>query len=114
MAGAERLDFGDFLNRDNVFALEVRGNSMIEDHIMSGDLVLVESTHQARDGEIVVALVRGAETTLKRFYRSRTRSCFSSRLTRRWNPFACHRPIFRSRVACWPFCGNTAEGRKAV
>jgi repressor LexA len=69
MAGAERLDFGDFLNRENVFALEVRGNSMIEDHIMSGDLVLVESTHQARDGEIVVALVRGAETTLKRFYR---------------------------------------------
>ncbi len=69
MAGSERLDFGDFLNRDNVYALEVRGSSMIEDHIVSGDLVLVESTPQARDGDIVVALVRGVETTLKRFYR---------------------------------------------
>jgi repressor LexA len=42
---------------------------MIEDHICSGDLVLVESAEQARNGEIVVALVRGSETTLKRFYR---------------------------------------------
>jgi repressor LexA len=42
---------------------------MIDDHIMSGDLVLVEGAQQARDGDIVVALVRGVETTLKRFYR---------------------------------------------
>ncbi len=69
LAGSERLDFGDFLNRENIYALEVRGNSMIDDHICSGDLVLVENTAQARDGEIVVALVRGSETTLKRFYR---------------------------------------------
>ena len=65
----ERLDFGDFAGREGVYALEVRGDSMIEDHILSGDLVLVESTGRARDGEIVVALVRGTETTLKRFYR---------------------------------------------
>jgi len=69
VAGGERLDFGDFLNREDVYALEVRGNSMIDDHICSGDLVLVESSKQARDGEIVVALVRGSETTLKRYYR---------------------------------------------
>lgn len=69
VAQGERLDFGDFVNQENVFALEVRGDSMIDDHILSGDLVLVESTGQVRDGEIVVALVRGAETTLKRFYR---------------------------------------------
>jgi repressor LexA len=66
---SERLDFGDLLNRENVYALEVRGDSMIEDHILSGDVVLVESSAQARDGEIVVALVRGSETTLKRYYR---------------------------------------------
>jgi repressor LexA len=65
----ERLEFGDFVGREGVYALQVRGDSMIEDHILSGDLVLVESTDRARDGEIVVALVRGAETTLKRFYR---------------------------------------------
>lgn len=69
LAGNERLDFGDFVNRENVYALEVRGNSMIDDHICSGDIVLVENAAQAHDGEIVVALVRGSETTLKRFYR---------------------------------------------
>jgi len=42
---------------------------MIDDHICSGDFVLVERTDQVRDGEIVVALVDGTETTLKRIYR---------------------------------------------
>ena len=36
---------------------------------MDGDYVLVEKTDRARNGEIVVALVEGSETTLKRFYR---------------------------------------------
>ncbi len=66
---AERLDLGDFANHDDVYALEVRGESMIDDHICDGDLVLIESTQQAHNGDIVVALVRGSETTLKRFYR---------------------------------------------
>ncbi len=65
----ESLSFGDFLGKPNVFALEVRGESMIDEHILSGDYVLVERTEQARDGELVVALVGGSETTLKRFYR---------------------------------------------
>lgn len=68
-SGRERLDFGEFAGQENLFALEVRGDSMIDDHILSGDLVLVESTEEVRDGELVVALVRNAETTLKRFYR---------------------------------------------
>jgi len=42
---------------------------MREDHILDGDFVLVERTSTARSGEIVVALVRGSETTLKRYYR---------------------------------------------
>src|SRR5208337_2768432 len=54
-------------NRD-VFALEVRGDSMRDEHIIDGDYVLVERTRTARNGEIVVALVHGSETTLKRFY----------------------------------------------
>jgi|YelNatPaOPRAMG01_1025707.scaffolds.fasta_scaffold139596_2 repressor LexA len=66
---SDRLDLGELTNRENVFALEVRGDSMVEDHILSGDMVLVENAPEVRDGEIVVALVRGAETTLKRFYR---------------------------------------------
>jgi len=65
----ETLNFADFAASGNTFALEVRGDSMIEDHICDGDLILLEKVAQAHDGDIVVALVSGAETTLKRFYR---------------------------------------------
>ncbi len=69
LVGTDRLDLADFAGQENVYALEVRGDSMIEDHICSGDLVLVENTQNVRNGDIVVALVRGSETTLKRFYK---------------------------------------------
>src|SRR5712691_1163301 len=69
IAQKETVRFGDFLGNPDVFALEVRGDSMIEDHICSGDLVLIERTTQVKDGDVVVALIEGAETTLKRFYR---------------------------------------------
>jgi repressor LexA len=62
------IEFSDFAGNPNVFALEVSGDSMIEDHICDGDYVLVEKTAEARDGDIVVALVRGADATLKRFF----------------------------------------------
>ena len=65
----EVLNFADFAGSGNTFALEVRGNSMIDEHICDGDLILLERIAQAHDGEIVVALVAGSETTLKRFYR---------------------------------------------
>ena len=65
----EVLSFADFVGNANTFALEVRGNSMIEDHICDGDHILLERVSQAHDGDIVVALVAGSETTLKRFYR---------------------------------------------
>jgi repressor LexA len=65
----ETLSFADFTGSAETFALEVRGNSMIEDHICDGDMILLERVTQARDGDIVVALVAGSETTLKRFYR---------------------------------------------
>jgi repressor LexA len=64
----EKLEFGDLASGDSTFALQVRGESMIEDHICNGDYVVVEKTDRVRDGEIVVALVDGSETTLKRFY----------------------------------------------
>ena len=65
----EVLNFADFAGRGETYALEVRGDSMIDDHICSGDVILLEKVEQAHDGEIVVALVSGNETTLKRFYR---------------------------------------------
>ena len=68
IAGQDTLNFADFAGNESTYALQVRGDSMIEDHICDGDYVLVERTSQARDGDIVVALVEGLETTLKRFY----------------------------------------------
>ena len=47
------------------YALEVSGDSMIEAGILDGDYALIRRTDSARDGEIVVALVRGEEATLK-------------------------------------------------
>jgi len=66
--GQDTLQFADFLGRGDTYGLEVSGESMIEDHICPGDYVLVERAAQANNGEIVVALVDGSETTLKRFY----------------------------------------------
>lgn len=67
--GSESLSFSEFTGNSNAFALEVRGDSMIDDHICSGDFVLVEPVSEVRDGEIVVALVDGSDATLKRIYR---------------------------------------------
>ena len=66
---SEMLNFSDFTGSGETFALEVRGDSMIDDHICSGDMILLERTAEVRDGDIVVALVGGSETTLKRLYR---------------------------------------------
>ncbi len=63
------LSFADFIGHASTFALEVRGDSMIDEHICDGDMILLERTSEAHDGDIVVALVGGAETTLKRYYR---------------------------------------------
>lgn len=68
IAAHESLSLDDLIDDKPVFALEVRGESMREDHIMHGDYVLVEKTQTPRQGEIVIALVDGSETTLKRYY----------------------------------------------
>jgi repressor LexA len=68
IANPESLHFSDFAKHEGTFALEVRGESMIEDHICSGDYVLAEKTDSVKNGDIVVALVNGTEATLKRYY----------------------------------------------
>jgi repressor LexA len=47
------------------YALEVSGDSMVEAGILDGDFALIKKTNVARDGEIIVALIRGEEATLK-------------------------------------------------
>ena len=69
METAETISLHDVVGNRDVFALEVRGDSMRDEHIVSGDYVLVERTRTAREGEIIVALVDGYDATLKRFYR---------------------------------------------
>ena len=65
----ETIALEDITRSREVFVLEVRGDSMQDEHIVDGDYVMVERVKNAQNGEIVVALVEGAETTLKRFYR---------------------------------------------
>lgn len=51
------------------FALQVKGESMIEDGILDGDYVIIEKEHEVKNGDIVVALVDDNLATLKKFYK---------------------------------------------
>jgi repressor LexA len=62
-----------FSSQHGVYALEVKGDSMIDDHIMEGDYVVVERRTTPYNGETVVALLEDGEATLKRFYREKDR-----------------------------------------
>jgi repressor LexA len=66
----EVLDLEElFVSAHETFVLRVRGDSMVDDRICDGDLVVVEKRETARNGETVVALLEEGEATLKRFYR---------------------------------------------
>jgi repressor LexA len=64
----DSISLSDVVGNREVFALQVRGESMRDEHIVDGDFVFVERTSTASEGEIIVALVGGIETTLKRYY----------------------------------------------
>jgi repressor LexA len=69
----ERVELGRMFNKPEFFALRVTGDSMIEELITEGDIVIMEPVANPsgiRNGTIVAALVEGEGTTLKRFYRS--------------------------------------------
>jgi len=61
----------DLVRQDNVFMLRVQGESMIEAGILDGDFIIVRQQNNARNGEIVVAMI-GEEATVKRFFKERT------------------------------------------
>ena len=67
----ETMALPEFMVRrpERSFLLEVRGNSMIEESILSGDYVIVEKQDHADNGEMVIAMIDYKEATLKRFYR---------------------------------------------
>lgn len=62
-----------FTSPRGTYVLKVAGESMIDDHIQDGDYVVCEKRTDARDGEMVVALLADGEATLKRLYRERGR-----------------------------------------
>ena len=66
----ERLNVNDLFAGSQHFALKVRGQSMIEDHIDEGDYVVIRAQKDAANGERVVAMIDG-DVTLKRFYKER-------------------------------------------
>ena len=67
---SETFDLGELIPPGReVYALRVQGDSMIEDAIADGDIVVVERRSHAQDGETVVAVLPDGEATLKRFYR---------------------------------------------
>lgn len=71
----EAFDLSELAPRDkDVYALRVRGDSMIEDSICDGDLVLVERRTDPRNGDVVVAVLPGEHATLKRYYREGQRT----------------------------------------
>jgi repressor LexA len=65
----ETISLADFARGQNTFVLQVKGESMRDDHILDGDFIVIEQTQVANPGEIVVALVGEDEATVKRFYR---------------------------------------------
>lgn len=68
------LDFEEMFDRRYpVRALRVTGDSMIDDHICDGDIVIYEERSNAKNGDTVVAIINGDEATLKRFYKEKTR-----------------------------------------
>lgn len=75
----------DLVGNEELFILQVRGDSMIEAGILDGDYVVVRRQSTARNGEIVVALI-GDEATVKRFYREADHICLKPENSR-------HEPI---------------------
>ena len=61
----------DMLQPGRMFALRVRGDSMIDEQIRENDLIVLQSQQTAENGQTVVALINGSDATVKRFYGGR-------------------------------------------
>lgn len=60
-------------SNDNIYALKVKGNSMIEEGIFDGDIVIIKKQNIAENGETVVAIINKNEATLKKIYKEKNR-----------------------------------------
>ena len=82
----DSLNLDNFLikNRDSSYLLEVKGDSMIEEGIKEGDLVIVEKRNDAKDGDIVIAEVDGGWTM--KFFRKKGNSIFLEPANKNYKP----------------------------
>ncbi|HSX42065.1 MAG TPA: transcriptional repressor LexA [Candidatus Saccharimonadales bacterium] len=94
---SETLEIPRDMMTKNVFALKVKGDSMIEDAIMEGDYVVVEPCESPKNGDIVVALINKDEVTLKRFYREKDHIRLQP-ANRKYQPIRVKKVIIQGRV----------------
>jgi repressor LexA len=67
----ESLSLKEFAKNEKVFVLQVKGDSMIDEHICNGDFVVVEKIPVPSSGDTVVALLENGEATLKKYFREK-------------------------------------------
>ena len=91
---------------EGAFALRVKGDSMIDDHILDGDLVIVRPQDAVTDGEIAVALLEDGSATLKRVFREKGRVRLQP-ANATMEPFYADRVRIQGRVVgVWRCCNN--------
>jgi repressor LexA len=66
IADYQSVDLSELLQGQDRFALQVKGNSMVDDGIFDGDIIVCRQTNMAMEGDIIVALIDQHNTTLKR------------------------------------------------
>ena len=70
MENREEIDLETLFHaKAGVYVLRVRGESMIDENIQDGDIIIVQSQKTAENGQVVVALIDGNYATVKKFYR---------------------------------------------
>ncbi|HEY1074554.1 MAG TPA: transcriptional repressor LexA [Patescibacteria group bacterium] len=93
----ETIDIPRDMAGKKVFALKVRGDSMIEDGIMEGDYVIIEACDNPRNGDIVVALLDRDNVTLKRFYREKDHVRLQP-ANKKYKPIRVKKVVIQGRV----------------
>jgi repressor LexA len=71
--GTDKITVPADLAQSSYYALQVKGDSMIEDGILEGDYIIADKAQQPNNGDIVVALLENENATLKRFYKEKDR-----------------------------------------
>lgn len=94
---SETIDIPKDMAGKKVFALKVRGDSMIDDGILDGDYVIIESCENPKNGDIVVALLDHDNVTLKRFYREKDHVRLQP-ANKKYKPIRVKKVVIQGRV----------------